>query len=180
MNAKKRVVLEGVLFVTIIGVSVVIFLMRNAIQDVGNIGYLGVFFLCFLANATVLLPAPSLAVAASCALIMNPYLVSLFSSLGSTTGELVGYLFGSLTTDLSPKMKLLIKKIMAKVKNETILVFIFAVLPLPLFDVVGIYSGGAKINLIKFYFVCFMGKFIKMLFYTRIIDLFNVMSISTI
>jgi hypothetical protein len=50
--------------------------MRDKIQNVSEVSYLGLFFLCFIANATVLLPAPSLMIAASCALIMNPWLVA--------------------------------------------------------------------------------------------------------
>ena len=74
--------------------SVAIFLMRDQLQNVDEIGYLGLFLLCFLSNATVLLPAPSLMIAASCALILNPLLVAAVAALGSSLGELVGYAFG--------------------------------------------------------------------------------------
>lgn len=155
----------------IAGLSVTIFLLRDKLQNVGDVGYLGLFLLCFLANSTVLLPAPSLMIAASCALILNPWLVALFAALGSSLGEFVGYLFGTVSEDLSPKFKKLLDKLTAKIHNQTLLVFVLAVLPLPLFDVVGIYSGGSKMNLLKFFIACFAGKFIKMLVYTRAYDI---------
>lgn len=171
MKRKIRIIFEIVLMILIIGLSVTIFLLRDKIQNVSEVGYLGLFVLCFLANATVLLPAPSLMIAASCALIMNPWLVAVCAALGSTLGEFVGYAFGTVTEDLSPTFKNLLDKLTTKIHNQTLLVFILAVLPLPLFDLVGIYSGGTKMNLIKFFLACFAGKLIKMLVYTRIYDI---------
>lgn len=170
MNERLRRILEVLFVIFVVLLSVAIFLLRDKIGQVSNIGYLGLFFLCFLANSTVLLPAPSLIIAASCALIMNPWLVALFAALGSTLGEFVGYAFGTVTKDLSPKFQNLLDKFTSKVHNQTLLVFILAVLPLPLFDIVGIYSGGTKMNLIKFTVACFVGKLIKLLVYTRMFD----------
>ena len=170
MNERLRRILEVLFVIFVVLLSVAIFLLRDKIGQVSNIGYLGLFFLCFLANSTVLLPAPSLIIAASCALIMNPWLVALFAALGSTLGEFVGYAFGTVTKDLSPKFQNLLDKFTSKVHNQTLLVFILAVLPLPLFDIVGIYSGGTQMNLIKFTVACFVGKLIKLLVYTRMFD----------
>ena len=171
MNSKFRKTLEILFIIIVIALSVAIFLLRDKIGQVNDIGYLGLFLLCFLANSTVLLPAPSLVIAASCALIMNPFWVALFAALGSTLGELVGYAFGTIAKDLSSKFQNVLDKLTSKVHNQTVLVFVLAVLPLPFFDIVGIYSGGTKMNLIKFSIACFIGKFIKLLVYTRMYDI---------
>lgn len=171
MNNRIRKIIEIIFVIIIVVLSVVIFLMRDKIGQVSDISYFGLFLLCFLANSTVLLPAPSLMIASSCALIMNPFLVALSAALGSTLGEFTGYAFGTITKDLSPKFQKLLDKLTSKVRNQTVLVFILAVLPLPFFDIVGIYSGGTKMNLIKFSVSCFIGKFIKLLVYTRIYDI---------
>lgn len=171
MNGKFRRKLEILFIATVVILSVVIFSLRDKIEQVSDISYLGLFMLCFLANSTVLLPAPSLMIAASCALIMNPFLVALFAALGSTLGEFVGYAFGTITKDLSPEFQKFLDKMANKIHNQTVLVFTLAVLPLPLFDIIGIYSGGTKMNLIKFSVACFIGKFIKLLVYTRMYDI---------
>lgn len=171
MIGKLRKALEILFIVFVVLLSGTIFLLRDKIGQVSNVGYLGLFFFCFLANSTVFLPAPSLIIAASCALIMNPWLVALFAALGSTLGEFVGYTFGTVTKDLSPKFQNIWEKFTSKVNNQTLLVFILAVLPLPLFDIAGIYSGGTKMNLIKFTAACFIGKLIKLLVYTRMYDI---------
>lgn len=166
-----RKIAECILVVGIVALSVAVFLLRDRIQSVGTVGYVGLFLLCFLANATVFLPAPSLMLAASAALIMNPWLVALVASLGSALGEFVGYVFGAATKRLSPRFEKLLEKIRQKVKNDTVLVFILALLPLPLFDVVGVYAGGTKMHLVRFFAACFAGKFLKMLVYTRLYDI---------
>lgn len=173
MKQQIRKVLEITVFLAVIALSVAIFLMRDQLQNVDEIGYLGLFLLCFLSNATVLLPAPSLMIAASCALILNPLLVAAVAALGSSLGELVGYAFGNSGSDLSPRFSKLLEKISRKVTNPSLLVFILALLPLPLFDLVGIYSGGTRMHLGKFFLLCLMGKFLKMLAYTKMYDILD-------
>ena len=171
MQPKLRKALEILLVCGIVILSVVIFLFRDKLQNLGSVGYFGLFALCFLANSTVLLPAPSLMIAASAALILNPWLVALTASLGSALGEFVGYLFGHAGQDISPKFQRFLDKLNAKVKNRSLLVFILALLPLPLFDVAGVYSGGTKMHLGKFFLFCWCGKFLKTLVYTKAYDI---------
>lgn len=171
MKEKLRKPLEVMLVAGIIALSVLIFLNRDRIGDVGEIGYLGLFFLCFLANASVFLPAPSLMIAASCALIMNPVLVSLTAAAGSTLGEFVGYVFGGAGKELSPKFEGLLARFNEKISSPTVLVFVLALLPLPLFDIAGVYSGGTRMHPVRFFLACYLGKFLKLLVYTRAYDI---------
>lgn len=171
MKDKIRKVCEIFLFILIIVLSVVIFVNRDKLQNVSNVSYLGLMGLCFLANSTVLLPAPSLMIAVSCALILNPWWVTVFAALGSTLGEFVGYAFGSISKELSPRLQALLDKTLAKIKKRQLLVFILALLPLPLFDVIGIYSGGTRMNPIQFFVACYLGKFIKILICINCLDL---------
>lgn len=171
MKEKLRKALEVLLLVGIILLSIGIFLFRDRIGNVGEVGYLGLFFLCFLANATVFLPAPSLMIAASCALIMNPLLVALTAAAGSTLGEFVGYIFGGAGKELSPKFEALLTRLNARISNPTLLVFVLALLPLPLFDVAGVYSGGTRMHPVKFFLACYLGKFLKLLVYARAYDI---------
>lgn len=164
--------LFGFLFLITIAIfSVYIFLKREEISQLSNLSYLGIIAVCFAANATVFLPSPSLMVVASCALILNPFLVAFCGALGSALGELVGYAAGSVGGEVSPKFRALAESLTQKIRHDWLLVFLLALLPLPLFDVVGVYSGGKRMNLCLFLFVCFLGKFLKTLFYTRAYDI---------
>lgn len=173
MKQRIQKILEIILFFAIAAISVAIFFKRDQLQNVGYAGYLGVLALCFLSNATVLLPAPSLMIAAGSALILNPLLVAATAALGSSLGELVGYAFGSTGSDISPQLRMLLEKLSLRVIHPALLVFILALLPLPLFDLVGIYSGGTRMRLGKFFLLCFAGKFLKMLAYTRMYDILD-------
>lgn len=172
MTAKIRKTFEVLLFFLIIALSIIIFINKDKIEGISSASYVGVIGLCFLANSTVLLPAPSLMIAASCALILNPWLVAVFAALGSSLGEFVGYAFGSISKEISPKFQAILDKFLSKIKNQNILVFILALLPLPLFDVIGIYSGSTKMNPAKFFVACYIGKFIKLIIYINCIDMF--------
>ena len=171
MKQEVRRALELCLFVAVIGLSIAIFLLRDQLQNVGASGYFGLCALCFLANSTVLLPAPSLMIAASFALILNPVLVAVTAALGSSLGELTGYIFGSAGRDLSPKFSAFLERWSGSIRSPALLVFVLALLPLPLFDLAGIYSGGARMPLVKFFPLCFLGKLLKLLVYTRAYDI---------
>ena len=163
--------LSGILFlITVIAFSAYIFLKREEISQVSELSYLGIIAVCFLANATVFLPSPSLMVVASCALILNPFLVAFCGAFGSALGELVGYAAGNVGGEISPKFRALAESLTQKIRHDWLLVFLLALLPLPLFDVVGVYSGGKRMNLWLFLFVCLLGKFLKTLLYTRAYD----------
>ncbi len=173
MNTKLRKTLEIALVVLILAGSVLIFVFRNELQNIGSMGYIGLFLVCLLANATVLIPAPSLMFAASCALVLNPFLVALVAALGSTIGEFVGYAFGVAVKNLSPRAQRFMDKLTEKKINQTVAVFILASLPLPFFDIVGVYCGGTRMNVLRFFIACFIGKFVKLLIYTKIFDILD-------
>ena len=67
------------------------------------------------------------------------------------------------------KWKKIIDDISKKIKNVYLLIFLFALIPLPLFDLVGVYAGGRKVKLPFFIAVCYLGKLLKMLFYAVVI-----------
>lgn len=146
--------------------SIVVFVFRKELVLIGGWGYLGVFILCLLSNITIFLPAPSLMVVVSYSQVLSPIIVAIIGAFGTIIGELTGYIFGDAITNLSVKWSGLVKKIGEKIKGVYILVFVLALLPLPLFDFVGVYAGSKKAKLSLFMIACYIGKLIKMLFYT--------------
>jgi membrane protein YqaA with SNARE-associated domain len=163
-KSKLRAKILSISFiVTIIAITVCIFVFRDKVQQLGAVGYIGVFILCFICNATVFAPAPSLTVIVSAALALNPLFVALFGSLGTTLGESVGYSAGYMGKNIvdveNNKMARWVKKCGAPV------IFIFALLPLPFFDIIGVAAGYLRIKVYQFLIACFLGKFIKMAVY---------------
>ena len=157
-----------VLFVII--VSILVFIFRKDVTRIEKFGYIGVFLLCFLSNLTVFLPSSGLLVVMSYASVLSPILVCIIGALGSTIGELSGYLFGNSIGELSKKWNSFLERVSHKIKNIYVLVFVFALIPLPFFDFVGVYAGGRKVKIPYFFLACYIGKLLKMIFYAYIVS----------
>ena len=144
--------------------SITAFAMNGFVKEHAPETYLGVFLVCFIANSTVLLPAPSILVVLQYSMILNPVVVAICGALGASLGEMVGFMTGAHGRHfVSGK---LIRKIEDHFPSHPyIFVLIFSALPLPLFDVVGMMAGAIRLNKIKFYLICLAGKLFKMLMF---------------
>lgn len=162
--------LSILLVLGILIISALIFIHRDFVASLGSVGYVGVVIVCFICNATVFAPAPSLVVVVAAAVALNPVLVALCGALGTSLGECVGYgmgVLGKRVVDFDTN------RIAAWVKKYGIVpIFVFAFLPLPLFDVVGVAAGYLKIRFVPFFVSCFLGKLGKMLVYAMFADYF--------
>ena len=78
----------------VISISVFAIGKRIDPEQFKRYGYPGVFFISLLGNATIILPAPSLAVVSMTGAFLNPFLVGIVAGLGESLGELTGYLAG--------------------------------------------------------------------------------------
>jgi membrane protein YqaA with SNARE-associated domain len=81
-------------FVLVIGISVFVYSIRDQVEAFAYYGYPGIFLIAFLANATVLLPAPGIAIVFAMGGIFNPLAVGIAAGAGGALGELSGYLAG--------------------------------------------------------------------------------------
>lgn len=96
-------------------------------------GYLGVFILAILCNMTFFLPAPVVVPIYALGATHNPILLGLSSGLGSTIGEFSSYVIGVASKkviDERYKKQVQITRRLLE-KHGMILIFIFALTPLP-------------------------------------------------
>ena len=115
------------------------------------------------------LPAPSLMVVTSFSRVLSPFIVGVVGAMGTTLGELTGYLFGRTGRELSGRFAAWIDKMSNRIKRQNAVIFLLAMLPLPLFDFIGVYSGAKEVPLLDFSIWCFAGKLAKMLFFTCVV-----------
>lgn len=154
-------VLDIISILIIVGFSLLAFLIRDAVQKYAPVSYLGVLLVCFIANASVLLPAPSILVVVQYSMILNPVLTALCGAVGATLGEMTGYLAGAHGGNLlASKIRKKVLSVMPK--HPYLVVFCFSLIPLPVFDIVGLIAGAMKLNQSKFFASCLLGKLIKM------------------
>lgn len=155
-------VLRVLALFAVIAITVFVFSIRGRVEQFAALGYPGIFLIALLANATVLLPAPGVAVIYAMGAIFNPFGVALAAGTGGALGELSGYLAGFSGQAVIERMDVY-NRIQPWVKRYggwTILVL--SAIPNPFFDVAGIAAGIAKMPLRTFLIFTWIGQLIKM------------------
>jgi len=160
MNEKTKKI-TGLVFA--VALSIIIFIFRDSFVNFESYGYLGIFVISVLGNATIILPVPVILTAFLGGGIFNPFLVGLVSALGATIGELTGYLAGYSGRAIINKEEKLVRVEGWMKKYGLWTIFVLAVIPNPLFDLAGMVSGAGKIPVWKFLTVTLLGKTIKFL-----------------
>lgn len=146
----------------VVAITLYVFSIRERVEQFAALGYPGIFLIALLANATVLLPAPGVAVIYAMGAIFNPLAVGLAAGTGGTIGELSGYLAGFSgqavveQTDIYNR----IRPWVDKYGGWTIMVL--SAIPNPFFDVAGIAAGIAKMPVPTFLLFTGIGQLIKM------------------
>lgn len=163
MTKERRLALLRILsLLAVVGLSAFIFSIRNQVESFAHYGYQGVFLIALLANATVLLPAPGIAIIFTMGSIFHPLGVGLTAGAGGALGELSGYMAGFSGQAVVEQMDIYEQIHPWVEKYGTLAIFILAAVPNPFFDLAGIAAGVTKIPLYKFLLACWGGQSIKM------------------
>ena len=139
------------------------FIFRRFLPSAESAGYPGVFLLSVIGSGTMFLPVPSLAsvcVGAS-VLGLSPLFLGLVAALGESIGELTGYLAGVSGRNVLERTRLHNRLLPMVRRHGGLVIFLFALIPNPLFDVVGVLAGSLEYPLARFLAIAFAGKFLK-------------------
>jgi membrane protein YqaA with SNARE-associated domain len=154
--------------ILVVAISLLIFLFRDRADELAPYGYPGIFLVSFLANATIILPAPGIAVVFAMGSVFPPAGVALAAGLGATLGELVGYLAGFSGRAVVENQKGY-TPILAWMSGHRVqsyaVIFALAFIPNPFFDLAGIAAGVLRIPILPFLLIVFLGKTLKMLLF---------------
>ncbi len=138
-------------------------LSEKQIAQIESWGFLGIGILTFLSNATVLIPAPGLAVVFLMGAKFNPLLVGLAAGLGGTLGELSGYLAGFSGQAVIENTKIYDRMVTWMKKYGAWTILFMGIIPNPVFDVAGVTAGALKMKVWKFLIFAGIGITIKMI-----------------
>jgi len=146
----------------VVAITIYIFSIRDKVEEFKEYGYAGIFMVALLANATVLLPAPGVAIIYAMGSVFNPFGVGLAAGTGGALGELSGYLAGFSGQAVMERTDIYdrIKPWVEKYGGWAILVL--SAIPNPVFDVAGIAAGIVKMPLRTFLLSVWVGQLIKM------------------
>jgi uncharacterized membrane protein YdjX (TVP38/TMEM64 family) len=163
LTKERRLMLGRImaLFV-VIALSVFVFSIRDQAEELAVYGYPGIFVLSFLAYATVLLPAPGVAVVFTMGSIFNPVGVALAAGTGAALGELSGYLAGFSGQAVVERADMYERLTGWMKKNGSLTIFLLAAIPNPFFDLAGVAAGSLKMPVVRFFIFCWMGEVVKM------------------
>ncbi len=145
----------------VLALSAGLVLYGEQLTWLGAYGYPGLFLLNLLASATLILPAPGLALAFAAGASMSPWLVGLAVGSGSTLGELTGYLAGFSGRGVIQNDPKYIRIHRWMMRFGLWVVLVLSLIPNPLFDVAGIICGVMKIPVWRFLAVTWIGTVIK-------------------
>ncbi len=147
----------------VIAITAYIYACRSQLEHLEVYGYPGIFLLSILANATVILPAPGIAITFALGAVFNPIGVAIAAGAGASLGELTGYLAGLSgqafveRTDLYDRLEHWTKR------YGGLFILVLALIPNPFFDLAGAAAGALRMPVHKFLFWTLIGKTIKML-----------------
>ena len=158
-------ILRVLSLLAVIGITYYIFSIRDRIAEFEKYGYVGIFVVALLANATVLIPAPGLAIVSAMGSVFHPLGVGLAAGTGGAIGELSGYLAGFSgqavieRTDIYDRIKPWVQKFGGWA------ILVLSAIPNPFFDAAGIAAGIVKMPLRTFLISVWIGQLIKMTFF---------------
>jgi uncharacterized membrane protein YdjX (TVP38/TMEM64 family) len=145
-------------------------------QSRPDLGYAGLFFVCVLGGATVIIPVPSIAVQFAMGAILNPLIVGIVSGIGSGVGGTLIFLFGRGGRKLFSNVdfsyldsdKVVVRwtgRIMHWARNRgSMAVFLMSAIFNPVFFPMAMAIGTSKYKLWKFLLMCSAGNIVKSLF----------------
>jgi membrane protein YqaA with SNARE-associated domain len=149
----------------VLAITVVVFLLRDHADELAVYGYPGIFLISFLSYATVLLPAPGVAVVFAMGAVFNPIAVAIAAGTGAALGETTGYLVGFSGQGIAERADIYDRLTGWMHKYGAWTILVLSAIPNPFFDIAGLVAGTLKMPYLKFLVSCWIGQVIKMLFF---------------
>jgi membrane protein YqaA with SNARE-associated domain len=159
-NWLKRNLLSALLFILVACITISLFIFRDEFASFGNWGYIGAFLVSLVANATIVLPMPSLMVLFPMGAAFNPFFIGLAAGIGGTFGELTAYLAGYSGRGIWHENRTYLKAVEWLQRWGMFIVFVYSVTPMPI-DAMGLAAGNLRFPVWKYALACFPGKLIK-------------------
>ena len=161
-GSRRALIVRGVVAVVLaVANTTAVVIYRDRLADVATYGYLGIFVVSVLGNATVVFPVPSLVAVFAGGTALNPLLVGLVAGAGEPLGELTGYLAGYGGSAIIENRKTYDRLVNWMERHGYLTVFILSVIPNPIFDLAGMAAGALHFPVWKFLLAAWIGKTIK-------------------
>jgi len=131
-----------------------------SLRSYGWLAYILVFIVSMLSSATIFIPAPGIAFVLAAATVWDPALVAVAAGTGDAVGEMTSYWTGYIGEKIiiDEHLPAYQKAVSWMNKNGAWAIFGVALVPVVLFDLVGLAAGALKIRWWKFLLAAWCGK----------------------
>ncbi|MCK4724113.1 MAG: VTT domain-containing protein [Dehalococcoidia bacterium] len=156
--AKKGLLIVAVLCLLILPAMLII--RGLDLESIAGYGYTGVFLATFLSTACIFFPAPGFVVVVVAAALFNPIWVALAATAGGALGEFTSYLvgyWGRAVIDLERRQRYK-RAENWMMRYGGVAVFLFALVPGLIFDLIAIAAGAVRFPFWKFLLASFAGR----------------------
>ena len=159
---RKTLILRGLSLLAFIAITIFVFNIRDRAAELAVYGYPGIFLVAMLSSATVLFPAPGLAIVFGMSGVFHPLGVAIAAACGAAIGEITGYLAGISGRSAVERTDIYIRLEPFVRKYGAIAIIVLAAIPNPFFDLASIAAGALKLPFWKFLLAAWTGQMIKM------------------
>lgn len=149
----------------VVAFSIFVFSIRDQAEKLVAFGYPGIFIIAFLSYATVLLPAPGIAVIFTMGGVFHPLWVGLIAGLGGALGEVFGYVAGASSQAVFENHRHYQRISRWMQKNAVFTIFLLSAIPNPFFDLAGIAAGVFHVPAWKFFVCALAGVSLKLVIF---------------
>jgi membrane protein DedA with SNARE-associated domain len=146
----------------VILVSAALLNLRSQIQSLAALGYPGIFLAAAMSSATVLIPAPGLAIVFTMGSILHPAGVALAAGTGAALGEISGYLAGLSGRAVIERIEIYRRLSPYIRRYGPIAIFALGAIPNPTFDLAGVAAGALKMPFWHFLLAVWLAQVVKM------------------
>lgn len=146
------------------------FLLKDQLSSFKALGLIGIFLINFFSSATIFLPAPGIATVVAGGALYGTLLVGLLAGLGSALGDMVGFILGKSGKEIFIKNHHPFYQLLRKHfhKFGGLIIFVFALIPNPIFDAVGIFAGLFSYNPWRFFAIVLAARIVRNLLLANI------------
>jgi len=160
--------LQIALFIAILAGGLGLLILARAHLETADFvrhGYLGVFVVNLLTCASILFPIPGEAINVAAGSLLNPLTVALVATVGATIGEMTAYVAGYYGRQI------LVERYAERYAHAErwmnryglLAVFLFALIPMLIFDLLAIVAGCTRYNIFRFAAATFAGRLLRCL-----------------
>ncbi len=161
----RSYILTILTFILSIIIVVAAFIFQDKLENVRSLGLFGIFLINLLGSATIFFPAPAIFSVFAGGGVYSPIAVALVSALGATLGDMIGFMLGYSGTKLFARDHRWYVWLQGWFKKlGGIMIFLFALIPNPFFDAIGIIAGAFSFSPVRFFILLFLGRLLRDIF----------------